>query len=86
MKNECWSTMSTSVVTCRVSSNRVDMIGSVRNHEAYMIRPKASAAPSRWWPVRLGASSSQANGTTMPTKPMYQSPMAVASSPCQPHA
>ena len=85
MKNECWSTMSTSVVTCRVSSNRVDMIGLVRNHEAYMIRPKASAAPSRWWPVRLGASSSQVNGTTMPTNPTYQSPMAVASSPCQPH-
>ena len=51
-----------------------------------MISPKASAAPSRWWPVRLGASSSQANGTTMPTKPMYQSPIAVASSPRQPQA
>ena len=78
--------MSTSVVTCSVSSNRVDMIGSVRNHEPYMIRPKARAAPSRWWPVRLGASSSQANGTTMATKPMYHRPMAVVSSPCQPQA
>ena len=78
--------MSTSVVTCRFSSNLVAITGSVRNHEAYMIRPKASAAPSRWCPVRLGARSNQANGTTMPTKPMYQSPMAAASSPRQPRA
>ena len=78
--------MSTNVVTCSVSSKRVAMIGLVRYHEAYMMRPKASAAPSRWCPVRDGASRSQANGTTMPTKPMYQSPIAVDSSPPQPQA
>jgi hypothetical protein len=78
--------MSTNVVTCSVSSNRVAMTGLVRYHDAYMTSPKARAAPSRWCPVRLGASSSQAKGTTMPTKPMYQSPIAVESSPAQPQA
>ena len=78
--------MSTNVVTCRFSSNLVAITGLVRNHEPYMISPKASAAPSRWCPVRLGASSSHANGTTMPTKPMYQRPIAAASSPRQPSA
>ena len=83
-KNSAFPIRSTRVVTCRFSSNRVDMTGFDRSQDAYSVTVSASAAPRRWWAVRPWTSRSAANGATTSRNPAYQRTIAVPSSPDQP--